>query len=123
MAKGKRMTAREKAERARIRKELRERGLLPQPKKPLNRKKLSDEAREIIDSAPDFDFYIYLTLALELMIGHRDRGMHLTLEAVGAAKAVKIAKRWTDLCKADSSENKPQTIAEMVDAVEDIVNA
>ncbi len=62
-------------------------------------------------------------LALELMLHHRDYGMHLTLEAVGAAKAVKIAKKWTDLRKAGLPENKPLTIAEMVDTVEDIVNA
>lgn len=123
MNKGKRMTAREKAERARIRKKLREQGLLPQPKKPLNRKKLCDEASEIIGSNPDFDFCTYLMLALELMLQHRDHWMHLTLEAVGAAKAVKIAKKWTDLRKAGLPENKPLTIAEMVDAVKDIVNA
>lgn len=124
MAKGKRMTAREKADRARIRKELREEGILPPPKKPLNRKKLCAEAKEILDSNTDYGFEQHLIMALGLMLNQKDLKMHTTLEAVGAAKAIKIAKVWDDLFRTAAAEGKGAlTIKDMYDAAEDIMNA
>ena len=46
MSKQRKMTEKEKKERAKIRKQLREDGLLPPKKKPMNRKKFIDEARK-----------------------------------------------------------------------------
>lgn len=124
MAKGKHMTVREKADRARIRKELREKGILPPPKKPLNRKKFCAEAKEILDSNTDYEFEQHLTTALGLMLNQKDLKMHTTLEAVGAAKAIKIAKAWDDLFRTAAAEGKGAfTIKDMYDAAKDIIEA
>lgn len=88
MAKAKRMTQREKRERAEARARLRERGVLPPPKKPLNRK------RFITDAKNDFhttitglvDMY-YVVQAASWMTA----SLRPTLENVGAAKLLKLA--------------------------------
>lgn len=69
----KKMTAKEKAERAKVKKELQADGIIPLDKKPLNRKKFIEEtttefAREYDDSA--YDMLIYLLEAVQVMMAH-----------------------------------------------------
>lgn len=92
--KGKRMTAREKKLAAEARAELREKGLMPPVKKPLNRKKYVDEAKKIYEEeSKKHDFTLYLIWALWEMMGHTGSDHRLDLEAVGAAKVIHLAKR------------------------------
>lgn len=71
-------------------------GVLPPPKKRLNRKKYIDQAWEEYNAQPtnmsDFATYQYLLRAISIMSGHRDRNtLNPSLEAVGAAKVLKLA--------------------------------
>ena len=66
-------------------------GVLPPPKKRLNRKKYIDQAWEEYNAQPtnmsDFATYQYLLRAISIMSGHRDRNtLNPSLEAVGAQK-------------------------------------
>lgn len=122
----KKMTAREKADRARIRKELREEGLLPPAKRPLNRKKFCEEAREIFQSDYGIDFPIYVYWAIAEMLEHTDKTTGtLSREAVGAAKVLKLAKARMDFEAARRERGEPSKHkrGELIEAVEDIYNA
>lgn len=120
------MTAREKADRARIRKELREEGLLPPIKKPLNRKKFCEEAQEILRSGYELDFQVYVFWAIAEMLGHTDKATAtLSREAVGAAKILKLAKARMDFeaARRERGESGGYKIGELYEAVKDIYNA
>ena len=66
------MTAREKKERAKIRKDLRERGILPPKKKPLNRKVFAERAKEALKKQAGYTLNLYLHWALLEMLEKRD---------------------------------------------------
>lgn len=120
------MTAREKADRARIRKELRKEGLLPPTKKPLNRKKFCEEAQEIFQSDYGIDFPLYVYWAIAEMLGHTDKTTGgLSREAVGAAKILKLAKARMDFeaARRERGESGGYKIGELYEAVKDIYNA
>ena len=123
--KGKRMTAREKKLAAEARAELREKGLMPPVKKPLNRKKYVDEAKKIYEEeSKEYDFTPYLIWALWEMMGHTSSDHRLDLEAVGAAKVIHLAKRRRDFERAQKARGKESwTIGEMCEAVLDIYKA
>ena len=95
--KAKPMTAREKKDRARIRKELREEGIMPPKKKPLNRKAFCNRARSELEKHEGYDFILYLYWALSEMLEKQDvsrpGAICYSLEAVGAAKVVLLAAR------------------------------
>ena len=85
--KSKPMTAREKKWRAERRKEWRELGIIPPVKQRLNRKKYLEEALQERDDLCRITDHGYLLQALGIMLApHR-----ATLEAVGAAKVIKLA--------------------------------
>lgn len=120
------MTAREKADRARIRKELREEGLLPPTKKPLNRKKFCEEAWEIFQSDYGIDFPIYVYWAIAEMLVHTDKTTGtLSREAVGAAKVLKLAKARMDFeaDRRERGESSEYKRGELIEVVKDIYNA
>lgn len=120
------MTVREKADRAQIRKELREEGLLPPIKKPLNRKKFCEEARGIFQSDYGIDFPIYVYWAIAEMLGHTDKTTGaLSREAVGAAKVLKLAKARMDFeaARRERGESGGYKLGELYEAVKDIYNA
>lgn len=120
------MTAREKADRARIRKELREEGLLPPTKKPLNRKKFCEEAWEIFRSDYGIDFTPYVYWAIAEMLGHMDKTTgSLSREAVGAAKVLKLAKARMDfeVARRERGESSKYKRGELIEVIEDIYNA
>ena len=70
--KAKPMTAREKKERAKIRKDLRERGILPPKKKPLNRKVFAERAKEALKKQAGYTLNLYLHWALLEMLEKQD---------------------------------------------------
>ena len=120
------MTAREKAERERIRRELRKEGLLPPVKKLLNRKKFCEEAREIFQADFGFDFPPYVFWAIAEMLDHTDKTTGtLSREAVGAAKVLKLAKARMDFeaARRERGESSEYKRGELIEVVEDIYNA
>lgn len=92
----KRMTNKEKRERAAIKKRLQEEGIYPPDKPRLDRKKFIKDAgaewNERDEKCLVWD--LYLTEAAFCMMGHTDmRKGGVSLEAVGAAKVLKLAVR------------------------------
>lgn len=87
----KRMTQRKIRERAAIKKQLQQEGIIPPDKPKLNRKKfIEDTMNQFLDwecPAP----LPYLGWALREMMNHRDRAGGYSKEAVGAAKVVRLA--------------------------------
>ena len=96
VAKNKRLTNKEKQARAELKKRMQDKGVLPPDKPKLNRKKFIDEAREEWNgrSSDCFIWEHYLMDAISYMLCQRE-GMssRASLEAVGAAKVLKLAIR------------------------------
>lgn len=128
MAAKKRMSSKEKLERARIKKELQRDGILPPDKKPLNRKKFVEEAEQEWEGrgAPgDYMWNLYLLRALSYMMAQREKNsLRISQEAVGAAKVLKTAVRLKAFCDSLKAEGKTQyTLGEEYEAVRDILEA
>lgn len=123
--KAKPMTAREKKDRARCRKELRAEGVLPPKKRPLNRKAFCNRARSELEKHDGYDFILYLYWALSEMLEKQDfsrpGAVCYSLEAVGAAKVVLLAAKRMEFEKEKAGQ--PFTRGELFEAVEEIYNA
>ena len=114
------MTTREKQVKKAARDELRKAGLLPPTKKPLNRKKFVEEARNMLDQTRNG----YLLWALEEMTNHRGANYQFDLEAVGAAKVIQLAKRRMDFEQEQKAKGRTEwTIGELCDALMDVYKA
>ena len=115
-AKKKRLTQREKAERARIKKKLQEDGVLPPDKPRLNRKKF---AREVLAEFGAMDAYsadLYLRQAIGCMVSPDMN--RVTEEEVGVLKLLKIAVESERFAKALKAEGRIQyTIGEYIEKV------
>lgn len=115
-AKKKRLTQREKAERARIKKKLQEDGVLPPDKPRLNRKKF---AREVLAEFGAMDAYsadLYLRQAIGCMVSPDMN--RATEEEVGVLKLLKIAVESERFSKALEAEGRSQyTIGEYAEKV------
>ena len=115
-AKKKRLTQREKAERARIKKKFQEDGVLPPDKPRLNRKKF---AREVLAEFGAMDAYsadLYLRQAIACMVS-TDMN-RVTEEEVGVLKLLKIAVESERFSKALEAEGRSQyTIGEYAEKV------
>lgn len=124
--KRKRMTDKEKALKAKIKKDMQEKGIIPLDKPKLNRKKYVEEARKEWNGK-DKDYHaweIYLYEAISLMLGKVDRNLRVTQEAVGVAKCLKLAlrlKEFHDKLKAEG--RKEYTLGEKLEFIKDIVDA
>lgn len=124
--KRRKMTNKEKALKAKIKKELQERGTLPPDKPKLNRKKYVGEAIEEWNGR-DEDCYvwdIYLNEAISMMLGKVDRNLRVAQEAVGVAKCLKLAlrlKEFSDKLKAEG--RKEYTLGEKLEFIKDILDA
>lgn len=97
MAKGKRMTNKEKRERAALKKHMQEEGLIPPDKPKLNRKKFIKEAEAEWNERDEecLIWGLYLMEAAFCMLGHKSmKGRGVSPEAVGAAKVLKLAVRF-----------------------------
>lgn len=119
------LTAKEKAERAKIKKQLQAEGLIPPDKKPLNRGKF------IAESEKEFrEFFFegyggltYLYEAVMVMTTHRTLKEKHTLEAVGAAKALKIAVRLGQFSDRLKDEGRTSyKLKEKYDCIKDIID-
>ena len=94
--KRRRMSSAEKKERAEIKRGLQEAGIIPPDKPKLNRKRFIEEAKGEWNSRENacFTWELYLVEALSyLMTQTESRSQRASLEAVGAAKALKLAIR------------------------------
>lgn len=115
-AKKKRLTQREKAERARIKKKPQEDGVLPPDKPRLNRKKF---AREVLAEFGAMDAYsadLYLRQAIGCMVSPDMN--RVTEEEVGVLKLLKIAVESERFSKALEAEGRSQyTIGEYAEKV------
>ena len=115
-AKKKRLTQREKAERAEIKKKLQEDGVLPPDKPRLNRKKF---AREVLAEFGAMDAYsadLYLRQAIGCMVSPDMN--RVTEEEVGVLKLLKIAVESERFSKALEAEGRSQyTIGEYAEKV------
>lgn len=125
MAKKKRMTNREKQERAAMKKRLQEEGFLSPDKPRLNRKKYIEEAIAEWDGRDTecLVWDLYLIRAIFHLLGHKSVGK-ISPEAVGVAKVLKLAVR----LKKFETELKEKgqdkyTVGELYDYIKDIINA
>ena len=94
--KRRRMSSAEKKERAEIKRGLQEAGIIPPDKPKLNRKRFIEEAKGEWNSRENacFTWELYLVDALSYrMTQTESRSQRASLEAVGAAKALKLAIR------------------------------
>lgn len=123
----KRLTSREKRSNARIKKELQAEGVLPPDKPKLNRKKFIEEAMNEWNSRDKdvFVWELYLAEAFNLMLGHVEkRSLRTSLEAVGAAKVLKLALRLREFSKKLQGEGRDKyTAGEKYEFVKDIIDA
>ena len=123
----KRLTSREKRSNARIKKELQAEGVLPPDKPKLNRKKFIEEAMNEWNSRDKdvFVWELYLAEAFSLMLGHVEkRSLRTSLEAVGAAKVLKLALRLREFSKKLQDEGRDKyTAGEKYEFVKDIIDA
>lgn len=115
------LTEREKKERAKIREQLRAEGLLPPVKKPLNHKKFIEEAKELYETENLYDLFAYICWGLAEMMNH-GRG---DKEAIGAAKVLLLAKRRKEFEEERRAQGLTNTykVGELCEAVEEIYNA
>lgn len=112
----KRPTQRQKAERAALKKELQEKGLIPPDKPRLNRKKF---AREVWEDFSEMDVYtadFYLRKAIIATVGPE---MHeVTSEQVGILKLMKLAVETDRFMQQLKKEGREQySIGEYVEKV------
>ena len=127
MAKKKRLTKKEKQARADFKKRMQEQGVLPQDKPKLNRKKFIEEARTEWNGR-NSDCYIweyYLMEAISYMLCQRE-GMssRASLEAVGAAKVLKLAMRLREFSEELKAKGEHEyKLADQYNYIKDILDA
>lgn len=114
--KRKRLTQRQKEERARIKRKLQQDGLIPMDKPRLDRKKFAAEVLEEFDKMDAFTAGVYLRRAVDCMVAPDME--RVTPEEVGVLKLIKIAvetKKFMDRLKEEDREQ--YTVGEYIDAV------
>ena len=112
-------------ERAKIRKDLREQGILSPKKKPLNRKAFAEQAKEALKNQAGYTLNLYLLWALLEMLEKQDYSrpgaIVYSQEAVGAAKVVLLAVRRMEFEKEKAGQSF--TNGELYEAIKDIYEA
>lgn len=116
-AKGyKKMTVREKAQRAETKKRLQEEGIIPPDKPKLNRKKFAKEVLAEWESLDGHESIFYLIKGIGCMVGPNMQ--EVTSEQIGVLKVLKIAVETKKFTEALNAEGRTQyTIGEYVDKV------
>lgn len=123
----KKLTVKEKKMNAQVKKKLQEEGKIPPDKPKLNRKKFIEETMDEWNSRDKdiFTWELYLAEAFSLMLGHVEKNsLRASLEAVGAAKVLKLALRLRKFSKKLQSEGRDKyTVGEKYEFVKDIIDA
>lgn len=125
---GKKLTAREKKLRAMVKKQLQAEGTIPPDKPKLNRKKFIEEAKDEWSNREKgvFTWELYLFEALCYVMAKKEKGSKASpsLEAVGAAKVLKLAVRLREHSKKMQKEGRTDCSAkERFDIIDDILGA
>lgn len=125
---GKKLTASEKRLRAMVKKQLQAEGTIPPDKPKLNRKKFIEEAKEEWTNRKRevFTWELYLFEALCYVMAKIEKGRisSPSLEAVGAAKVLKIAVRLREHSEKLQKEGRTDcSLKERFDMVDDILGA
>lgn len=122
--KKKRMTAKEIREKAEIKKRLQEEGILQTDKPRLDRKRFVEEAERQFLEWNSWSMCSYLTWGLLEMLEKKDRSGRYSLEAVGAAKAIRLAIERAAFEKEKREAGKSAyTASELYERVKDIYDA
>lgn len=122
----KRLSNREKKQRAEIKKAMQEKGMLPPDKPKLNRKRFIEEAEEEWNNRDlaCYGWSGYVMTAISYMLGHREKNYSLSREAVAAAKILKIAVRLRKFSEELRSEGKHQySLWDQYEFIKDILDA
>lgn len=117
MAKRKAMTKAQKAMNAKIKKELQEKGIVPPDKPRLNREEWNGRNAEY------YAWDVFLYQAISIVLGHTDRHLRASPEAVGVAKTLKLAlrlKEFRDKLKAEGRYT--YTMGEEYEYIKDILD-
>ena len=104
---------------------MQEKGILPPDKPRLNRKKFIEESQAEYNGEKDwYTRDVYLHRALSYMLTHTGNGMKMnpTLEAVGAAKVLKIAVELRHLHEGLKAEGKTVTLGEEFETAKKIMD-
>ena len=120
-----RMTNKEKKERTAIKKQLQADGVLPPDKPSLNRRKFIQEAREEYNafSKECMVSDLYLHRAVSVLLGMVKRNSP-TPEAVGVAKALKLAVRLREFDQMVKARGDTEyRVSEQYDYIKDILEA
>ena len=125
---GKKLTASEKRLRAMVKKQLQAEGAIPPDKPKLNRKKFIEEAKEEWNNRKRdvFIWELYLIEAFGYVMAKKEKGSKASpsLEAVGAAKVLKIAVRLREHSEKLQKEGRTDcSLKERFDMVDDILDA
>ncbi len=123
--KRKKMTNKEKAYNARLKKEMQKEGILPPDKPKLNRKKYVEEAMQEWNQKEKEVFWeYYLYKAISIMLGQTDKNLRVSQEAVGVAKVLKLTLRLKEFSDRLEAEGRNKySIKEEVDFIKDILDA
>lgn len=120
----KRLTKKEKEIRAEIRKDLKEKGVIPPDKKRLNRKKFIEEAKEEWRNAEAFLLLPYFKDAFGIIMGLTDKRLNISMEAIGAAKVIKLAIRMKQFEKmVEERGDTKYSVKELFEYAKDILEA
>ena len=124
----KKLTVREKKMNTQVKKKLQEEGKIPPDKPKLNRKKFITETRDEWNNREKdiFSWELYLVEAFSFMLCHVEKKdfRRFSLEAVGAAKVLKLALRLRQFSEKLTSEGRNQyTITEKIQFIKDILDA
>lgn len=127
MARKKKLTNREKKINAEVKRELQEKGLLPPDKPKLNRKKFIEEA-EAEWNRWDMECYLwdcYVMEALSYVMAQTEgRSCRASLEAVGAAKVLRLAIRFREFYEMVREKGEQEyKLIDQYNYVRDILNA
>lgn len=123
----KKRTQREKKYRAELKKRWQEEGIIPPDKPRLNRKKFIEDTRAEWNARDmgAFSEGFYLAEAFGIMMGDTERGKRSpSLEAVGAAKVLKLAVRLQQFSRmVEERGDTEYKISEKFDYIRDILEA
>ena len=119
----KRMTQKEIRERAAIKKQLQQEGVIPPDKPKLNRKRFVEDTKEQFLNWNSWSMHAYISLALQDMMDKRDSSGRYDKEAVGAAKVIRIAMEYEKFAREKQEKGEASfTAKELLEHINDIYN-